>query len=171
MWIQQQQVIREVFMTKTILIAALATLLSTACSLKSDDAPPAPPVEVVPEFKNEASGFNVEGSWTSSCNLEYNRYRQRKMIFSGQNFQRSNNLYFDYKCAQIDLKDESKGIFRWLAQTVYGGFSAEYKVDLGGGWSQLLTEEILLENGMLYISGYGGTGYPTIEKSHPMKKE
>lgn len=155
-------------MTKMILTAVLATLLNTACSVKTEDRTPA--LRPDPEFKHQVEGFAVEGSWSSGCNPEFNRYRQKKMSFSGQNFQRSDNLYFDYKCTQIDFKDESKGLFRWLSQTGYGGFLAEYKIDFKG-LSYYMNEEILLENGKLYIGGIDNTDDPNIEKLYPMKKD
>lgn len=159
-------------MTKNLLIATaiLATLLlNSACTVNADSVAPETPA-VQDTFASEIEGPDLQGTWISACNEDYNYYRQVKVVLTAKGIERSNNVYTDSKCTVINQKDESHGLYRWLGKTTYGGYLAEYKMDIGNGWSQFLKEEILLESGKLYLSNYS-VGFDSIRKENPMYRD
>ncbi len=152
-----------------VLGAILSTLLMSACSAKvsGGDAPSVPPVA---PFGNKITGPVVEGSWSSQCVMWFNSYHQRKMTFTGQQIFRVDNDYSDKDCTQLTNKDEVRGVFRWVDKTSYGGYSMDYRLDIGQGVTQITGEELLIENNLMYLSGFQ-VGFGSIDKALPMSKD
>ncbi len=148
--------------------AVLSALLMSACSHSASDVPDLFPKEA---FNNKVVGPAVEGSWSSQCNPDFGtQFRQLKASFQGQTVTRTDNQYADKDCTQITNKSEMKGVFRWADKTSYGGFVIDYHFDLGGGVTQIISEEILIENSQLYLSRFA-IGFGSMDKSFPMTKD
>ncbi len=150
-------------------VAALSTLLMSACSVhSSSDAPSVLPKEA---FDNKVVGPNIEGAWTSNCFQDFgSKHRQFKAVFQGQNIVRSDSEFADKECTHLLKKSELKGVFRYSDKTSYGGYVVDYHFDLGQGITEITAEEILLENNSLYISGFM-VGFGSIDKTRPMTKD
>jgi hypothetical protein len=156
---------------KRLIILLLAMGGLAACSAEVDggsggNTPAQKPVA----FPHQVDGPIVEGTWTSACIFDSyeSAYKIKRAEFKGQNIVRTANLYSDSSCAQLSKKDEVLGLFRWAKETGYGGFQVDYKLDLGGGWTSNTGEEILIENGSMYLSDFR-IGFGRMDKTFPMK--
>ncbi len=151
---------------KSLVCASLLTLV--ACTAKIEGGESAPPAD---PFAHKIQGPDLTGAWSSGCVLDSvrNLYVQKTIVFQGKNVARTRNHFQDSQCAQMIEKDESAGVYRWLKTTEYGGFQVEYKFDMGNGWSIYQKEEILTENGNLYLSDYL-IDWGSISKDVPLTK-
>lgn len=140
---------------KTLLLPLLALSLS-ACSIgvKSDEKPAA---EVNP-FAHAVTGPSLDGVWSSGCNDTGYSSQKIVMTVKGQSFSRVTQSFTDRDCLNADKTITLTGQFRYKALVRSEGpdkvFEAEYKIDLGNGWSQLRTENIKPTLSVLYVSNF-----------------
>lgn len=149
----------------------LASLVGCSASIDGGGGSPGTPSGADANFPHKVTGPDVEGIWTSSCLYDsfQSAYKIMRAEFKGSTVTRSSNTYSDAACTKSVKINESKGIFRWSEATAYGGYKIDYKFDLGNGWTSNTYEEVLLENGNLYLSEFR-IGFGTIDKNFPMKK-
>lgn len=160
---------------QTITIFSALALALAACSAKVSGNGSSPDIKIpsIDEgFAHKITGPEVSGSWSSDCvfdDLE-EKYHVKRISFVDNKVERVVTYFSDMSCEKKLSTSDLRGFFRWVDVTSYGGYLMDYRFDLGNGGYSMTAEEILIENGKLYLSDFR-SGFGQIDKSVQLTKK
>lgn len=144
-----------------------------ACSAKIEggEAPTPPPRDRF-EGKARIQGPAVEGQWSSNC-IYYSTKSSRMISFSfvGQNVTRTSEMFSDGYCQKSQKKDTQVGQFIFSKSYKDGRYEISYAFDAGAGWILYTEENLVLENGELYVSDFRTGEYGDVNQDLRMFKK
>lgn len=129
--------------------------------------PPAPRGEF---DKPSIQGPDVEGTWVSKCQYDFNyQYKIVSMKFAGQNFTYSKKVHSDSSCRNVVQSDEYSGPFQFSEQVSGSDWTVDYHYIYNGINYLFDGQQMRIENNAMYISGFTW-GTPIVDMSTPLTR-